>query len=209
MNLLMRGIDISHWQGNINFNKLKESGISFVIIKAGGSDKGFYTDSCFNRYYTDAKAAGLHIGAYYFVGKHCIDSSSGQADAKRFADIIKGKQFDFPVYIDLEATLPADKRGATDATIAFCRYMESIGYYVGVYSSDISGFVDRLETSRLSPFDKWVARYGKIPQNVKKFGIWQYANNGNVHGINGDVDLDYCYVNYPSIIKKHRLNGYK
>jgi GH25 family lysozyme M1 (1,4-beta-N-acetylmuramidase) len=208
MNLVMRGIDISHWQGKVDFNKVKNSGVQFVIIKAGGSDKGFYTDSCFETNYVGAISAGLHVGAYYIVGKDCISAANGQADAKRFAGIIKGKKFDMPVYIDLEIPIPANRHGATDATIAFCRYTESLNYYTGIYSSDISGFIDRLELDRLTPFDKWVARYGKVPQNVKQFGLWQYSDDGNVSGINADVDLDYCYQNYPQIIKTHHFNGY-
>ena len=64
-----KGIDVSHWQGTIDWNKIKKAGIEFAIIKAGGSDAGFYTDSKWEANYKGAKAAGIPIGAYYFVGK--------------------------------------------------------------------------------------------------------------------------------------------
>lgn len=204
----MKGIDIYRGQGDVDWNAVKESGVQFVILKAGGSDDGFYTDAAFERNYAGAKAAGIAVGAYYFVGKNCTSKPDGVADAKRFAKIIEGKQFEFPVYIDLEATRPADRAGATEACIGFCEHMESQGYYCGIYASDISGFVDRLELKRLSEFDKWVARYGSQPKMVTAYGIWQYSDTGRVPGINGNVDLDECYVNYPSIMSAGGFNGF-
>lgn len=204
----MKGIDVYRGQGNIDWSSVRDSGIQFVILKAGGSDDGFYTDAAFERNYAGAKAAGIAVGAYYYVGRNCTSKADGIADAKRFAKIIEGKQFEFPVYIDLEATSPADRTGATDACIGFCEYMESQGYYCGIYASDISGFIDRLELKRLSEFDKWVARYGSQPKMVSAYGIWQYSDTGHVPGISGNVDLDECYVNYPALIVSNGLNGF-
>lgn len=204
----MKGIDIYRGQGAVDWSAVKESGVQFVILKAGGSDDGFYTDAAFERNYAGAKAAGIAVGAYYYVGRNCTSKADGIADAKRFAKIIEGKQFEFPVYIDLEATSPADRTGATDACIGFCEYMESQGYYCGIYASDISGFIDRLELKRLSEFDKWVARYGSQPKMVSAYGIWQYSDTGHVPGISGNVDLDECYVNYPALIVSNGLNGF-
>ena len=92
---MIMGIDISHWQGNIDFNKVKASGIDFVIIKAGGSDKGFYKDPKFEENYKKAKEAGLKVGAYYFVGRKFYGNVSGVADAHRFIHILDDKQFDY------------------------------------------------------------------------------------------------------------------
>ena len=202
------GIDVSHHQGVINWQKVKSAGVEFAIIKAGGSDRGTYTDECFESNYRGAKSVGIHVGAYYFVGANCTSKADGIADAKRFSNIIKGKEFDFPVYIDIERTSHSAKAGATEATIGFCEYMESQGYYCGIYASDISGFKDRLDLSRLDDYDKWVARYGSKPVVVKKYGIWQNSETGRVSGISGDVDLDECYVDYPSIIIKGGFNGF-
>lgn len=204
----LKGIDVSHWNGKIDFEKVKKSGIDFVIIKAGGSDKGFYKDVKFDEYYSGATGAGLLIGSYYFVGKNCTSYDDGVADAERFYNIIKGKIFDYPVYIDLESTAPQNKKGATDACIGFCRTMEKHGYYSGIYASDVSGFNERLELSRLTDFDKWVARYGTSPKIVKDYGVWQYSSEGKIDGIRGFVDLDISNKSYPTIMKRAYLNGY-
>ena len=78
-----------------------------------------------------------------------------------------------------------------------------------IYASDISGFQERLDLSRLTAYDKWVARYGSKPQYVKSFGIWQYSDSGKVAGIGPEVDLDESYMDYPAIIKGKGLNGFK
>ena len=205
---MKNGIDVSRWQGDIDWTKVREAGIEFAIIKAGGSDDGFYTDSKFEKNYKGAKEAGISVGAYYIVGSKCVSRIDGVSDANRFINIIKGKQFDYPVYIDLELTSPADMCGATDACIGFCQTMEKAGYYCGIYASDISGFVDRLDMSRLTQFDKWVARYGGKPTAVKRYGIWQKSSTGAVSGIAGKVDLNEAYEDYPSIIKAAGLNGF-
>ena len=199
----MKGIDVSHYQKKINWEQVKTGGIEFAIIKAGGSDDGFYTDHTFETNYTGAKAAGIPIGAYYIVGPLCITREDGIADAKRFIKMLEGKAFEFPVYIDLEVTSPKDKTG-----IGFCKTMEQAGYYCGIYASDVSGFADRLDISRLTAYDKWVARYGSKPQYVKPYGMWQYSSTGKVSGIAPDVDLDESFMDYPHIIKSNGLNGF-
>lgn len=204
-----RVIDISHWNGNINFNLVKASGIWGVIIKAGGSDAGLYTDPRFEEYYNAAVSAGLHVGAYYFVGKKCVTAADGTADANRFMTMLKGKKFDLPVYLDFEAPAPATKTGNTQAAIAFCRAMEKAGYFTGIYASDVSGFVQRLNSTQLLSFTWWVARYGSAPtQATKNMTMWQYSSSGSVSGINGRVDMNHCYRDFPAIIKKSGLNGY-
>lgn len=91
----IKGIDVSHWQGTIDWDKVKAAGIKFAIIKAGGSDAGFYTDSKWEANYMGAKSAGIPIGAYYFVGKDCVTATAGKADAERFIKILKGKQLEY------------------------------------------------------------------------------------------------------------------
>ena len=204
----MNGIDVSHHQGIINWESAAKNGIDFAIIKAGGSDKGFYKDSKFEDNYAGAKQAGLHVGAYYYVGKNCTTRYAGISDAQRFIELLKGKQFDFPVYIDLESTPTSAKAGATEAVIGFCETLEAAGYYAGIYASDISGFKDRLNIDKLSKWCKWVARYGSQPKYIEQYGIWQKSETGRVGGISGNVDLDVCYVDYPTAIKSAGKNGY-
>lgn len=201
------GIDVSHWQGKIDFAKVAEI-VDFVIIKAGGSDAGFYKDSKFETNYKNAKAAGLSVGAYYFVGPNCTSREAGAADAKRFLEILKGKTFEMPVYIDIEQTPAVKRQGATDAVIGFCETMEAAGAYVGVYGSDIAGFKDRLILSRLASYDKWVARYGSKPKYVNLYGMWQKSSKGVIAGIKGNVDLDEAYVDYPAVMARTGLNRF-
>lgn len=206
--MMKKGIDVSKHQENIAWKQVKDSGIDFAIIKAGGSDNGFYTDSAYERNYVGAKAAGVPVGAFYYVGRLCISREDGIADAKRFIAMLEGKQFEYPVYIDLEETDPKNKAGATDAVIGFCETMEAAGYFCGIYASDISGFKDRLELSRLKSRALWVASYDSKPAYVESYGIWQKSSTGRVPGIVENVDLDECYVDYPAIIKSRGDNGY-
>ena len=137
-----------------------------------------------------------------------MSTEDGRADADRFVKMLNGKQFEMPVYMDIESTPISKKKGATDAVIAFCEVLEAAGYYAGVYASDISGFKDRLDANRLTRFDKWVARYGSKPSYITEYGMWQSSETGKVKGINGNVDLDTAYKDYPTIIKKLGLNGF-
>ena len=207
---MIKGIDVSRWQGNIDFNAVKNAGNNFVIIKAGGSDctSGLYKDSYFDINYQKAKQAGLNVGAYFFVGPGCKSAEAGANDAVKFDNILKGKRFEYPVYIDFEAPDASNKSGNTDAVITFCACMETWGYYVGIYASDISGFKDRLYIDRLSNYDKWVARYGSEPKYVKSWGVWQSSSKGNIPGIQGHVDIDYSRNDYPGIMKSKHLNGF-
>lgn len=205
--VMYKGIDVSHWQGQIDFKKVKESGIEFVIIKAGGSDRGFYKDPLFENNYREAKAAGLSVGAYYFVGKNFYGVEAGVADAKRFADIILGKQFDYPIFLDVETTDARYKEAATDAAIAFCQTLEKAGYFVGIYASDISGYREKLNHKRILDYTHWVARYGKDPEVCKEYSIFQHSSKGSVPGINGSVDLDTANTNF-KFIKEKGFNGY-
>lgn len=201
-----QGIDISHWNRVTDFNLVKKSGIDFCIIKAGGSDKGFYEDRQFDNYYRLARLAGLKVGAYYFVGKNFYGEEAGVLDAQRFLKIVLNKEFDYPLCLDIETTDPARKEEATLAAIAFCEYLEAHQKYVSIYASDISGFKERLNTPKLRPYDKWVARYGGKPTYVKQYGIWQKSSSGQVPGIIGNVDLDESNTDYASVILNQNLN---
>jgi GH25 family lysozyme M1 (1,4-beta-N-acetylmuramidase) len=205
----MVGIDVSHWQGVIDWQAVAGAGITFAILKAGGSDNNFYTDSRFEEYYRAARAAGLHVGAYYFVGKRFISADDGKADAARFLRIIAGKEFDMPVYVDVEATSPSTRNGTTAATKAFCDAMEDANYFVGIYASDVAGFRDRLIDNELAGYDHWVARYNGAPTYVKGYGMWQSTSKARIAGIVPYVDMDYAYKEYPSIIRKYGFNNVK
>lgn len=207
---MTRGIDISHWNNILNYDRVAaDPAVDFIILKAGGSDKGFYRDPVFMRNYSafhDDRQ--IPCGCYYYVGRMCIDRESGINDAHKLLDIIAGLQFEYPVYIDLESTSPKHKAGATEACIGFCETLENAGYYAGIYASDVSGFQDRLYLDHLKRYDKWVARYGSKPKIAKDCGMWQSSSSGHIEGINGKVDLDEAYKDYPAIMKRAHLNGY-
>ena len=201
-------IDVSYWQGPINWSMVKSAGVWGAIIKAGGSDAGFYVDSKWEENYIGAINAGLNIGAYYFVGPGCKSYEDGATDAQRFIKMLAGKVFELPVYIDFEAPDATNKAGNTAACKGFCETMEKAGYYAGIYASDVSGFRERLNLSELQGrFSLWVARYGSAPAVVQGYGMWQYSS-GRISGIAGNVDLNHCYQDFPNIIKNAGLNGY-
>lgn len=200
--------DISNHQGEVNFNEIKASGAYGVILKAGGSDSGFYKDWYFEQNYSRAINASLHVGAYYYVGKDCTSSADGEADAQRFLKYIEGKKFDLPVYLDFEAPTPADKQGNTDACIAFLEVLENAGYYAGIYGSDESVFVDRVYKEQLREYAWWVADYSNEPTHAVPFGMWQFTSKAFVNGVYGNVDKNYLYIDYPSIIRGYGFNGF-
>lgn len=203
-----RGVDISHWNANVNFEALKKQGIHFVIIKVGGHETAYYKDSRFIRNYNGAKNAGLFVGCYYFAGKTFTNAVRGKSDAQHFLNLIKGKQFEFPVVLDSEITPMTEKSGATSAAIAFCEELEKNGYYASIYGSDISVFKNRYYLDKLKAYDKWVARYGKPPSYVKDYGMWQYSSTGRFSDNKSNFDLNYAYKDYPTIMKKNHLNGW-
>ena len=208
--MAIKGIDVSAWQGIIDWKAVKAAGIQFAIIKAGGSDDGIYTDSKFERNYEQCKANRIPVGAYWFVGPNCITKADGEADAERFVKLLKGKQFEYPVYVDIEPPLkPANRKYNTDAVIAFCEYMEKAGYYTGVYGSTYSTFQSLVDDSRLTSYAHWVAQYANSCTYWNSYGIWQYTSDGYVNGIGGRCDMNYCYVDYPSRIKAKGMNGFK
>lgn len=198
---MTHGIDVSAWQGKIDFNKVKKSGYEFVIIKAGGNDCGFYTDSRFAENYESAKKSGLKIGAYYFVD-HTFCESNAKDAAGAFYNIVKNKTFDLPLFIDVETTPTNAKATVTKGINLFCDYLIKKGYKAGVYASAVSGFVDRININELSKnVYKWVASYSYKPSNAGKnatYCIWQKSSTGRVNGINGYVDINECYVDFKS-----------
>lgn len=169
---------------------------------------GFYKDSYFEHNYKAATAAGLNVGAYYFVGPLFYGLQAGVADAWRFIEILKGKRFDYPVFVDIETTQPARKAEATQAAAGFCKVMEDNGYFVGIYASDLSGFRSRLDHAALTKWAHWVADYTGDTDECRDYQVRQISSKGQMPGISNYVDLDISFVNYPAIMKKKHLNGY-
>ena len=209
----MKGLDISSYQNGINFDAIKNAGINFLILRAGftgwGTGVNYNKDNCFENFYNQAKQYGIPVGAYWYS---CANNyEKGVAEAKfMYENCLKGKQFEFPIYIDVEDTHHQvnNKRGVTDAIIGFCETLENLGYYVGIYASDISGFKDKMNLNELNAYDKWVARYGSKPKYVKQYGMWQSTSTGRINGYNENLDTDESYKDYSSIIKNGGFNGF-
>lgn len=193
MGTTFSGIDVSRWQGAIDWTRVKASGVKCAILKCGGSDDGQYTDKSFEANYRDATANGILVGVYYFVGKNFFTYDDAVAQAKHCLKILSGRHLDLPVYVDIEAPPSGRKAELTDAALAFMYTIGQGGYKYGVYGSDISGFKDRMnyDTFLLNPaISLWVARYGSQPKYATQWDIWQSSSSGNVPGIVGRVDTD-------------------
>ena len=201
------GIDVSHWQANIDWKRVENSGVDFAILKAGGSDNGLYTDNKFNFNYHNAKAQNIPVGAYFFIGKS-FNTTNAIRQAQYFLSILKGKSFELPIFIDVETLNGKNKNENTNAVLTFCDWMEKHNAFIGIYGSDISTFKYMLHYKFLDRFAFWVARYGVKPSYVTTWQIWQYSSKGRVPGITGNVDRNVTYIDYPKIIVKKGLNRF-
>ena len=206
------GIDISSFNTVVNYDLIAKEQ-DFVIIRAGGADNktpyGFYRDRKYEEYYKELSKRSVALGAYYLAAAKFFTPEDGRIQAQNFLGLLRDKNFTMPVVLDLEVPLSGNQKQVTDASISFMETIESHGYYAMIYASDISGFIERLDLERLKKFDKWVARYGSQPKNAVPFGIWQYSSTGRVPGINGNVDINIAYHDYPAIIKRAGLNHLK
>jgi len=202
----IKGIDISKWQGAIDFQKVKNSGIQFVIIRAGYGTKG--KDEFFEVNYKKAKAAGLHVGAYWYSYADGFKEAAEEADA--FLRALSGKQFDYPVYLDMEekSQLNAGMDFCSGLIKTFCGRLEAAGYFAGFYTS--SSYVQTVVKEEIRKrYSFWCAQWASACSFAGSCGIWQYSSKGMVPGINGRVDFDYAYQDFPSIIVGGGFNGYK
>lgn len=187
-------IDISEWNCDINFNKVRNTGVTCVIIRAGYGKDPNQEDNKFQEYYRQAKSAGLNVGAYWYSYATSVDAA--KAEVKNCMKTIGGKEFDLPVFLDVEeyrqAVLP--RRTLTDIISTFCDGMNSNGFNSGLYSAK-SMLVDSAYPDELSnKYLIWLAMpntsYSDLPSYVD---LWQYSWTGSVDGIRNDVDLNYIY----------------
>ena len=114
------GIDVSRWQGTIDWAKVAQSGITSAIIKLGGSDDGTYTDKMFEYNYLNARKQGIKVGVYWFVGKQFFTTDDGIREAEECIKRLGNKELDYPIYCDIEAPATGNKTGITSAALTFC-----------------------------------------------------------------------------------------
>lgn len=206
--MAMKGIDVSKYQGNVDWAKVKASGVKFAIIRAGFGSLATQKDPFFEKNYQGAKAAGLTVGAYWY--SYAANETEGKAEAKMFLETIKGKQFEMPVYIDVEdkCQISVGKKKLTEMVEAFCETMEDAGYFVGVYSFT-NFFQNYLDVARLSKlYTIWLADFRTMYNRTITRDMHQYTSTGKVNGISGNVDMDNCTKDFPSIMKRTGLNGF-
>lgn len=210
------GVDLSNHQRGIDLRQLKNEGVEFIILRGGytgwGTGVNYNKDSCFEMWYDEAKALGIPVGCYYYS---CANTySKGVAEATfLYENCLKNHQFEYPIYIDVEDEhwQKSSKYLTTDAIKGFCETLESKGFYVGIYAS-VDWFRNRIVTSDLTQYDKWVARWSKSRPKEPYGGLWQFGGGTNMirstKMAGFTVDQNYSYKDYPNIIKKAKLNGY-
>jgi len=207
----VQGLDISACQGsNVDFAKIKAAGYKFVILRVNEWSKVMKAnvkDSCFESFYKKAKAAGLDVGAYFFTYANTVDYVA--KEAALCIEWIKGKQFEYPIYFDLEREQQFNQGRyfCDNAVKTFCNALEKAGYFAGVYCSTF-WYTKCVSASVRERYACWIADWNSQCTYKGTFGMWQNGT-ANVSGIVGGVDHDYCYIDYPSIIKSKGLNGFK
>ena len=201
-----RGIDISHHQGDIDFDKLKGS-IDFAMVRTSYGD--FHIDKKYKQNINGLEKINVPYGLYHFSYATTIKEANEEANG--FLNIIKNYKPLYPVVIDIESSSRTEdlkKDTLVDIANTFCKKVESAGYYVMIYAN-LNYFETKLNSSVLNKYDKWLAEWRDKPTFDEPFGMWQYTSKGSKPGINGNVDLDIAYKNYPKIIKDANLNNYK
>lgn len=206
----VKGIDVSMHQGNIDFTKVKADGVKYVIIRCNNWNSAkncVEKDPYFEQNYKQAKAAGLNAGVYYFTWECSV--AGAMRDAELCLSYIKGKKFEYPIYFDLEWQKAFQQgRQVCDGMVkAFCNTLENAGYFSGLYISR-SPLQSYISPETASRYSLWVAEYASKCNYDGLYGMWQYSSTGMISGINENVDLDECYVDYPSLIKSGGFNGY-
>lgn len=204
-----KGIDVSTWQGNIDWNKVKADGIEFAMLRSsfGKENPSQQTDNKFWQNYSGAKAAGVPIGAYHYSYATTVEDAKKEADF--FLSIIKGCEFEYPVAFDIEdpSQMYLGKQLITDIIMTFCGRVQAAGYYVSVYTN-LDWITNRIDMNRVKVFDIWLAQWNSQSTYGGSFGMWQYTSKGSVSGISGNVDMNIAYYDYPTIIKNAGLNGF-
>ena len=202
---MKRGIDVSSHQGVINWEAVKGK-IDYAIIRCGyGADRESQDDIYFKRNADECTRLGIPFGVYLYSYADNIDWSNSEVD--HVLRLVKGYQLAYPIYYDIEDKVQANlsNEALTDIIVNFCDKLEQHGYYVGVYAN-LNWWNTKLNSERLEAYAKWVARYNSTLGYDA--GMWQYTSSGTIDGINGNVDMNYCYVDYPDAIKKAGLNGF-
>lgn len=194
------GIDVSKWNGDIDWDKVKADGVEFVMIRCGyrGTTMGsLIEDPNFLVNIRGAKAAGLDVGVYFFT--QAINEVEAVEEASMVIALCEGYELDYPVMIDSEGAGGNGRADSLDVETrtkvckAFCETIENAGYEAGVYASR-SWYNANLEVNKLEKYRIWLAEYRSTPLYSGYYDMWQYTSKGKVDGIEGNVDLNISYI---------------
>ena len=211
------GIDVSSYNGPLNWDSIASQGIDFAIIRAGSSKSG--EDLYFDINYKNARSAGILLGAYYYVEATSVEEILRYAED--FEEIIKSKKFEYPIYLDFEKQELGEALGKEKITELSCAFIEKLqadGYFAALYTNNnwLENFY--IKDAVTSKYDIWYARY--IPADkinspewdLTKYGttmgIWQYTDDAILDGFPVPFDMNLSYKDYPTIIKRYHYNGY-
>ncbi len=192
------GIDVSHHQGNIDWDAVAVGGYEFAILRIGyrgyGEEGILKADSKFEEYYSEAKRVGLDVGVYFFA--QAVNEEEAGEEADFVLDILGGRQLDLPVTYDPESILDDEARTDnvtgeqfTKNSAAFCKRISEGGYKPMIYANMLWEAYN-LELKQLKGIPLWYADYEALPQTPYNFEFWQYSNEGSVNGVEGVCDLD-------------------
>jgi lysozyme len=191
----IKGIDVSHWQGNIDWGKVKGDGVAFAFIKAT-QGTSYSKESYFHDNAPKAHAVGIHVGTYHYATFENV--AEAKAEAAYFLSVVKSHKLTYPLVLDLEENKKgASKSALTDGAIAFLEAIENAGYFAMLYSGK-SFLENQLDESRLKPYALWVARYNTTLG--RGADIWQYSSEGKVAGISGNTDMNWAYRDFAAEI---------
>lgn len=193
------GIDVSRYQGQIDWQQVKDAGVEFVMIRAAFRGYGnglLYEDANAQANYQGAKAAGLKVGAYLF--SQAISVEEAQEEARYILDVTQAWELDMPLVYDWECladdyrTVGVDARQLTDYAIAFCDTVEQAGRDSMVYFNPNQSH-KQMYLAELTGYGFWLAMYTDQMNYPYKVDMWQYTNEGTVPGITGNVDINLYF----------------
>ena len=196
----LKGIDVSVWNGSINWAQTKKE-IDFAILRIGYGREVSQKDTRFEANYAGCKANNIPVGGYWYNYAKTVDDAKREADA--CIKCLNGRKFDYPIWYDIEENLVFATGKANVSKIAevFCEALKAAGYKVGIYSSYCT-FQAYFTEEVKNKYDIWLAHVGNGGAPLSNTGypghkeMWQYSWKGRYSGINGDVDEDWSYVNY-------------
>ena len=206
---VIKGIDVSKWNGDIDWEQVKATGrAQFAMIRASYGYED--TDYKLDEYVKGCESQNIPYGFYHYT--YAKNVSEARKEAAYFLNVIEPYSPTYPVVLDIEEDMykQMDRQEVTDIVITFVEACENAGYYTMIYSF-AKFFESEVYMDQLDDYDIWVACWGddsKLAENYSyHYGMWQYSETGTMEGIPEDVDLDYSYRDYPTLIRKFGLNG--